>query len=308
MTLKIRIHKHELGLWFRHGDFKDVLEPGAFYMIGLALGYDRIQVVDTLATRFKHRQLEALVLEAQLRKYLHVVDLDDEQCALLWKDGRLEEILGPGRHAFWKRPAEIEVETFDTKDARIEHDKLEVILRDPRASAFIRAFRVEDHQRALLFVDGEYRETLGPGVHAYWQVEDSAKVTWHSIDLREKSAEVSGQEIMTADKVTLRMNLIVTYRVVDVWKAVSVVEDHQQALYREAQLALRAAVGTRNLEDLLADKASVGAELRQASDRLILAGYILFLDLGRHSAEKLVGHRLRARLGDCHGRLRIFLI
>ena len=137
MTLKIRIHKHELGLWFRHGDFRGVLEPGTFYMIGLALGYDRIQVVDTLTTRFNHRKLEALVREEQLRKYLQVVDLDDEQRALVWKDGRLAEILGPGRHAFWKSPAEIVVETFDSKNLRIEHDKLDVILRDPQAPSLI---------------------------------------------------------------------------------------------------------------------------------------------------------------------------
>ena len=69
---------------------------------------------------------------------------------------------------------------------------------------------------------------------------------------------------MTADKVTLRVNLVVTYQVTDPVKAVTVTSDHAQALYRQAQLALRAAVGARPLDDLLADKDTVGREMREA--------------------------------------------
>jgi len=73
---------------------------------------------------------------------------------------------------------------------------------------------------------------------------------------------------MSNDKVTLRMNLVVTYRVTDPVKAVTVVSDASQALYREAQLALRAAVGTRSIDELLSDKESIGREVANAlSDR-----------------------------------------
>ncbi len=57
--------------------------------------------------------------------------------------------------------------------------------------------------------------------------------------------DVLGQEIMSADKVTLRLNAGVTYHVVDPRKAVCTVDDYKQALYREAQLVLRAIVGAR---------------------------------------------------------------
>ena len=72
---------------------------------------------------------------------------------------------------------------------------------------------------------------------------------------------MAGQEIMTADKVTLRLNAVVTYKVADPLKAVTAVEDYRQALYREAQLALRAVVGTRELDALLGDKDAVAREL-----------------------------------------------
>jgi len=68
---------------------------------------------------------------------------------------------------------------------------------------------------------------------------------------------------MTADKVTLRLNAVVTYRVVDALAAVSRTEDVKQALYREAQLALRAAVGARELDNLLTQKDQLAAELQE---------------------------------------------
>ena len=79
--------------------------------------------------------------------------------------------------------------------------------------------------------------------------------------MREAMFDVAGQDIMTADKVTLRMNAVVTYRVVDARQAVSAVDDVRQALYREAQLALRAVVGARELDTFLTEKDGVASEL-----------------------------------------------
>ena len=63
------------------------------------------------------------------------------------------------------------------------------------------------------------------------------------VDLRETMVDVGGQEIMTADKVTLRLNAVVTYKIVDARKAVSQTDDVRQALYRDTQLVLRGVVG-----------------------------------------------------------------
>ena len=85
---------------------------------------------------------------------------------------------------------------------------------------------------------------------------------------RETTIDVSGQEIMTADKVTLRMNAVVTYRVIDARKSVEGVVDADQALYREAQQALRAEIGTRELDALLADKDVVAKALSTEPNNL----------------------------------------
>jgi regulator of protease activity HflC (stomatin/prohibitin superfamily) len=75
--------------------------------------------------------------------------------------------------------------------------------------------------------------------------------------------EVPAQDIMTADKVTLRMTAVLAYRIGDVLKAVMTADDIVTSVYREVQLALRAVTGTRELDAILADKQSLSGELEK---------------------------------------------
>jgi regulator of protease activity HflC (stomatin/prohibitin superfamily) len=79
--------------------------------------------------------------------------------------------------------------------------------------------------------------------------------------MREVILDIAGQEIMTADKVTLRINAVVTYRVADARMSITASEDSRQALYREAQLALRAVIGTFELDKVLSEKEAVAEAL-----------------------------------------------
>ncbi len=262
MLGKVRIKSHERGLLFRYGDFDRLLATGAYRLWSRLWSRQRktVEIVDTLGTKFEHKLLDVLLRDAELRAALIVVDLEDHQRALVWKDGRLAYIVGPGRHAFWREPYELTVEVFNSDGLRFDHPKLDAIVGFPDGSKWLVGVDVAEHEEVLLVRDGRIIDRLGSGRHVFWK--DVGRVTWKTIDRREQVADVAGQEIMTHDKVTLRVNLVVTYQVIDSLKAVTVVSDHAQALYREAQLALRAAIGTRPLDALLADKESIGGEVR----------------------------------------------
>ncbi|NRA56608.1 MAG: slipin family protein [Phycisphaerales bacterium] len=262
MLKTIRVRTLELGLWFRHGDLYRVLEPGVYRVPNVRpwSRRDHIEVVDTLRPRFSHERLRALVSDQRLASRLTIVDLKDDERALVWIDGRLGAILSSGLHAFWSAPATVEVERYSVNDGRFVHPKLEAILAYPGGSSLLGGLRVDSHERVMLYRDGELVDELGPGLFVYWK--GGASITWKSVDLREQVADIQGQEIMTADKVTLRMNLVVTHRVTDAVRAVTEVGDWEQSLYREAQLELRTAVGGRTLEQLLSTKDEVGSQIR----------------------------------------------
>jgi len=260
----VRIRKHERGLWFRHGDFHGLLKPGKYRLWSRLWSRtrDRVEVITTLVTKFVHPLADVLLEEPALREELTVVDLNDEQRALVWRDERLAFCLGTGRHAFWRTPYTLRVEVFDTRKFRFEHDQIEAVLALSGTALWLGCVNVDAHESVVLFRDDQPVEVLGQGRYVYWK--DAGRIAFKSIDRREQVADVAGQEIITRDKVTLRVNLLVTYQVTDPVKAVTVVSDHTQALYREAQLALRAAVGTRTLDALLVDKEAIGGEVAGA--------------------------------------------
>ncbi len=264
MSKNIFIKQHERGLRFHRGDFVGLLGPGRHRLPWFAeLRGIRVEIADTFNVTFKHRHLALLLQHPAVAEALHVLDLKDTQRALVWKDGRLAWIVGPGRYAFWKTPFDLEFEVFDMEgDERFDHPKLDVIRRHADAGTFLADVEAAPNEEVILFSDGQPKARFREGRYVHWKTGRATVVK--RVDLREQTADVAGQEIMTRDKVTLRVNLVVTSLVTDPLKAVTVVNDWTQALYREAQLALRAAVGGRELDALLTDKEAVGAELREA--------------------------------------------
>ncbi len=259
MFTKIHIKQFETGLLFKRGELVDVLHPGQHRIFGFNL---RTETYDRLQTCFVHAELERLVRLPTMAAELEVVDLKENERAVVWREGRLFAVLRPGINAFWKTPAELTIERFDTDVIEFKHAQLSKIIEWPQARALLTIVDVKAHEEAMLFRDGELIAQRKPGRYAFWR--QGGELQTIVVDLREQVLDIQGQEIMTSDKVTLRINLLVTFRVVMALKAVTQVADFNQSLYREAQLALRAAVGTRSLEHLLADKESIGGVVANA--------------------------------------------
>jgi regulator of protease activity HflC (stomatin/prohibitin superfamily) len=264
----VTVRSYEMGLYFRNGEFKGLLGEGRHSFLDPA-GRVTVQVVSQRDPWLVHDKLDVIVKSGSLQDRAVVLDLKDYQRALVWIDGRFSRVLPPGLYVYWATQREVMVEVIDARQVRFEHKDLRVITQSATANGVLDAYAVEQGHMGVLFEDGNYVETLPPGRYAFWK--NVAKVTLVPVDLRETMLDIAGQEIMTADKVTLRMNAVVTYRVTDARKAVSTTDDVRQALYREAQLALRAVIGARELDQFLTDKDAVAQELEEIVRRRVTA-------------------------------------
>ncbi|MEA1950608.1 MAG: slipin family protein [Planctomycetota bacterium] len=254
----VKIRSHEMGLRFDDCEFKGLLEPGRHWIFD-PLGKVRVGIASRREPWLFHDKLDVIVKSGALDGHAVVLDLKDHQRALVWIEGRFSGILPPGLHVYWEGHKDVRVEVVDARDARFEHGDFAVIVRSADAKRLLDVCGVERNHIGVLFQDGHYVGTLEPGMYAFWRDTVDAKLV--EVDLREAMIDVGGQEIMTADKVSLRLNVGVTYRVVDARLAVTVAEDMHQSLYRETQLALRAVVGARDLDSFLSDKDAVAVEL-----------------------------------------------
>ncbi|MFO1065891.1 MAG: slipin family protein [Pirellulales bacterium] len=257
---KTMIRSYEVGLKFRDGEFKGLLHAGKHWLVD-PWNKIRVRVVSTRDPWLVDDQLDMIVKSGAIQGRAEVVDLKDYQRAIVWIDGRFARVLGPGLHAYWIGAREVRVEVIDARKVKFEHDDLKAIVRAGEATRWLDVCKVERDCVGVLFIDGRFVEQLDPGLYAFWKEAADARVV--ELDLRESQFDVCGQEIMTLDKVTLRMNALVTYVIKDARRAVSAACDVRQSLYREVQLALRAVIGGRELDSFLTGKDEVALELEQ---------------------------------------------
>ena len=258
MFHRYKIRPHERGLLFREGTPVAVLGPGVHWYADPFLKL-RLQVVSTRQAWIVHEALELIVKAGILGREAIVLDLKDSDRALVWIDGRFSAVMDTGLYALWSTEHEIRVEIVDARSMQLVHAELATIVRSQGACALLEVLHVEPGHAGLWFRDGAYQATLAPGTYAFWK--DVGRLTLYDVDLKELVLDISGQEIMTADKVTLRLNALVGYRITDPLRSVMEVEGASQTLYRVAQLALREAVGARELDALLTGKEALAREL-----------------------------------------------
>ena len=258
MLKRFKIHSYEAGLLFYDGEFKGLLVPGTHWRFD-PLGKTKVDIVSQRDPWLVHDKLDLIVKSGVLADRAIVLDLDDHQRALVWIEGRFSHILPAGLYAYWTGQKKVRVEIVDARAVRFEHPDLKTITASPMAGRLLDVCTVDRNRAGVLHIDGRYIETLEPGLYAFWKGQAPALIV--EVDTRETSIDISGQEMMTADKVTLRINAIVAFAVVDAARSVRQTIDVQQALYRDAQLLLRGAVGARELDTLLAEKDALSQEI-----------------------------------------------
>ncbi len=262
--MKVIVRKHEGALLFRNGDFVKFLEPGVYRFVTVLRKID-VERFDITVPVFAHRLQDFLVekYRDEVERFFDVVTTDANEIAVVFHDERVTLVMAPAtRKIFAKGVHRVRVERYEIVDnldvdARLAKRLLQG--NDPMLKAIadkaIYSRVVPEGHVGLLYVDGELVRELDPGFHAFFAVERDVSVTLH--DTRVQTLEISGQEILTKDKVALRINLTATYQLTDVEKAVRETRDPLDHLYKEAQFALRAAVGTRSLDALLEDKSAI---------------------------------------------------
>ncbi|WP_277889521.1 slipin family protein, partial [Escherichia coli] len=201
-----------------------------------------------------------------VEKYCLVADLSEIEAGALYMDGILQEILPPStRRLYWRVEDDLTLVRMNTQQVQVQTEVMNAVLQPRRKGAVkgrdaILTVQVPAWHVGVLKIDGETQALLPPGLTAYWKINHL--VDAEVVDTRLQVLEVSGQEILTKDKVNLRINLAANWRYSDVLLAFSQLTKPIDHLYRELQFALREAVGTRTLDELLEDMeiASLGVK------------------------------------------------
>jgi regulator of protease activity HflC (stomatin/prohibitin superfamily) len=246
----------------RNGRFEKLLAPGRFTEFD-PLRELSIEIVKVLRAEIAPEK--ALLLARTepdvAAENFAVVQPGPTQVAIVSMDGEPKHLVLPNStRAFWKTLTAVDVEIIDTASS-LRAEKRHLDKLDPgRTGGALVATVVEAHEAGLLYVDGVLTERLVPGRHAFWAVGRQIRVG--KVDLRPQPLEVTAQEILTKDRVGIRVTLTAFARVVDPEKAALASGDVNATLYRLIQFAIREAVAARTLDEILAARDTIDREVR----------------------------------------------
>ncbi|WP_095590776.1 slipin family protein [Actibacterium ureilyticum] len=259
---RLTLTETQRALVLRKGRFDTILGPGEHRMPRRDV---QVTLFDLNTPRFESVYEDALLRERPdlVETHLTVVETGADEIAILYRDGRAFAVITQDtRRVVWTDAARWMVERLDVAG---DHAVPPVLARRLMRSGLVAQMtsaEIAEGRVGILSVDGVQTRVLPAGTYWFWNL--GRKHLIRLVDTRWQTKEVTGQEILTADRVSLRVNLSATYRVTDPLRAVTAVADFAEALHRALQLAFRKTLGALTLDRLLADKVSVDVAAAQA--------------------------------------------
>lgn len=124
-------------------------------------------------------------------------------------------------------------------------------------------FRIcQEYQRAVVFRLGRFQAVRGPGW--YWNIP---LVEWQKrLDIRTSTVDIERQETVSKDSVTIKVNAVLWFRIINPELAINAVEDYQAAVYQIALTSLRNIIGQHDLDEVLKERDQINTTLRAMVD------------------------------------------
>jgi regulator of protease activity HflC (stomatin/prohibitin superfamily) len=131
------------------------------------------------------------------------------------------------------------------------------------AALVVSGFRIcQEYQRAVVFRLGRFQAVRGPGW--YWNIP---LLEWQrKLDIRTCTVDIEQQETVSRDSVTIKVNAVLWFRVVEPERAVVAVENYYAAVYQVALTSLRNIIGQHDLDEVLKARDSINTTLRTMVD------------------------------------------
>jgi len=246
---KVRIYAYQVALVYKNGEYKKMLQPGTYWF----WSNEKIMIYDVTVAFNTATDINILLQDPELANALQVIDVGDNEIVLQYRDGLLKQVLTAGRYAFWNNAVNnYAFIKADISKIDITEPISRTVLQNRLVAPYVRSYTVENYEKALLFIDGKYAQTLPAGIYYWWK--NNITVVVGKADTRMQQIEINGQEILTKDKAALRINGYAQYRVVDIEKALLQNKDYERQLYVAFQLALREYIGAMGFDELLEKK------------------------------------------------------
>lgn len=247
---KFVINENQRGLLFKDGKLEKLLGAGS-YKFWRQREVEILPIDSALSS--SRCSIDTLLANEDIKNSVNVYEVPAGHYGMRFVNGISTNFFKEGRYVYFKTDAKEELMLFDTSKTMIEDVPSQIIAKIP--GIYYTKVSVESYQKALLYLDNQFVKVLEPGTYYFWK--NPVSVFARTVDTRLQRMDIACQEILTQDKVNVRINFVCNYRVSDVVKAISDVDSYEEQIRLCAQLAMRDYVGKYKLDEILENKDAI---------------------------------------------------
>lgn len=244
----IIINENQKGFLFNNGKYVKMLNAGKYHLFGgreIEVSSFELPIVG------RRCSIETLIADEKVAKCISVVEVGDEEIALHYVNGKFMNVLRNGKHVFWSVIDNHEFKIVDISSPTVDSSIPEYIFSKIPQTHYTKV-EVAEYQKARLYYNQKFQKILEAGTYYFWKTPTKVDVNY--VDTRLTQMNITGQEMLSADKVSLRINFVCNYRVTDCVKILTEIDDFKEQIHITAQLALREYVGKYKLDEILENK------------------------------------------------------
>ncbi len=254
---RVHVHIGEIGLVVKNSAVIRILKTGDYW-----LGFgEKLEMFKVTAPFPSSLNLDVLLQLPGFQELVDIVEVGDTEICLVYLSNNFEMTLVAGRHVFWKELRERRFQLEDITEIEIPASINRQLLENQTLSYYVRQYKIEPNEKALLFVEGVFVDILNSGTYSWWK--NAKTIAISKADMRVLTLEVAGQEILSKDKAQIRINFTLQYQIVDIVKALLDNKEYEKQLYSLMQLSLRSYIGQMTLDELMERKTEIQGYILQ---------------------------------------------
>lgn len=271
----VMINENQRGLLFKNGKYIKMLESGKHFLFKK---YDNIIVVNT-ANEFviPNFDLALFLKDTALKEVLDVVEVKDGNMAIHYVNGYYKECLLAGKHAFFNLYQKHTFKEFDMQNTEVPKDFPTYLFQYIPHNLFYK-IKVNDFEKARLYFNCKLVNLLDDGTYYFWN--NGTEIRIEPVDTRLQQIDITGQEMLTLDKIAIRVNFVCKYKITDYIKIHTEVDDYERQIHITLQLALREYIGKHRLDDILENKDKIAQHVLKMLKEREDVYYVTFFETG----------------------------
>ncbi len=255
--MKYMIKDNQAGFVLKNGVFQKMITSGTYYFSKL-FGY-QVEIeemtgeVDYLDVPYQVLSEDSTFLNATVH-----IEIPDGSIGFLYVNGKLTSFANRKEYTFWNQFDKYQIKVVSMEEPVIGSEvSKQMISLLPKS--YYTEMAIGEGEIGLVYYDHVLQNQLSKGIYRFWNF--SHNITGKIFDMKQKELDIVGQEILTKDKIGIRMNVACMYKIRDAVEFASTISDLKGQLYSAVQLVIREIVGNYKLDEILEGKEHISKEI-----------------------------------------------